>query len=287
MPDDYRIKQFFNKGLFDSLLTHNGGNAAKNLIYATKAGYIDNNIKVTLNTIFPVNSVIYIGKNPYAIGDVQWTSGNWILNVKHNNDGIETNKINNSQSSNKLVKEEIIADKKLLYKFPNLVRFGNNYIGAFVGNTQQKMPNAASTNDSSSLSSSTTQEVSSNDSSSSSLSSSTTQEVSSNGTTRENMQLISTSSHNDLPLESMTNINPREQEILDNYIHELSLNFPKRDDPNFWRRQSFIDFFIKPKFTIIVNMIFKNLAENNTELMNAKRHGKETLIQEKIKHFYL
>ena len=82
IPKEYKIKEFFNKGLFQSLLNFNGGIPAKNLLQATNYGYIDNNIRVTLDTIFPVGSVIFIDKKPYSIGDVQWTSGDWKIDAK-------------------------------------------------------------------------------------------------------------------------------------------------------------------------------------------------------------
>jgi len=85
IPKEYKIKEFFNKGLFQSLLIHNGGMSASSLLQATRAGYIDNNIKITLDTIFPVGSVIYINKKPYAIGDVQWTNGDWKMDLKQKN----------------------------------------------------------------------------------------------------------------------------------------------------------------------------------------------------------
>ena len=88
IPSEYRTKQFFDKGLFNSLLNYNGRNEARSLLQATHLGYIDNNIKVTLDSIFPVNSVIYIGKKPYAIGDVQWTNGDWKIEVKQKKEEI-------------------------------------------------------------------------------------------------------------------------------------------------------------------------------------------------------
>ena len=96
-PEDLRQKQFFNKGLFDSLnnytLVQNSSSRAKNLNQASHYGYIDNNIKVTLNTIFPDDSVIYIAGNPYVIADVQWTSGDWRVDVKQKKEEIDINKI--------------------------------------------------------------------------------------------------------------------------------------------------------------------------------------------------
>ena len=52
-------------------------NTVTNLLQATKYGYIDNNIKMTLDALFSVGSVLYLNKQPYAIGYVQWTQGDW------------------------------------------------------------------------------------------------------------------------------------------------------------------------------------------------------------------
>jgi len=101
IPQEYKIKEFFNKGLFQSLLNYTGGTPAKDLIHATRYGYVDNNINVTLNSIFPVGSVIYIDKKPYVIADHQWTTGDW--------------KIKGTESQ--------------LRNFPNSVIVGNNYSG--------------------------------------------------------------------------------------------------------------------------------------------------------------
>lgn len=89
IPEEYRIKQFFNKGLFQSLLNYNGGTPAKSLLQATRNGYVDNNINVTLNSIFPVGSVIYIGKKPYVIADHQWTKGDWKIYIKQKKEEID------------------------------------------------------------------------------------------------------------------------------------------------------------------------------------------------------
>jgi hypothetical protein len=129
IPKEYRIKQFFNKGLFQSLLTYNGGSPSKNLNYATRAGYVDNNIKVTLDNIFPVNSVIYIGKNPYAIGDIQWTTGDWRIEVKQKKVEIDPNKITDPRLYTELVREEIISGEEQLNQLPKSLIVGNNYSG--------------------------------------------------------------------------------------------------------------------------------------------------------------
>ena len=56
-------KQFFNKGLFESLHNFTDGRKANTLLEATRNNYVDNNIKITLDTIFPENSLLYINKN--------------------------------------------------------------------------------------------------------------------------------------------------------------------------------------------------------------------------------
>jgi hypothetical protein len=104
IPEEYRIKQFFNKGLFQSLLNYTGATPAKDLLQATRYGYVDNNINVTLNSIFPVGSVIYIDNKEYVIADHQWTRGDW--------------KIKGSRSQ--------------LTQLPKSVIVGNNYTGPSV-----------------------------------------------------------------------------------------------------------------------------------------------------------
>ena len=129
IPKDYRIKEFFNKGLFQSLLNFNGATPAKNLLQATRNGYVDNNIKVTLNTIFPIGSVINIGKKPYAIGDVQWTTGDWKIEVKQKKEEVDLNKVTDPNLYMQLVREEIISGEEQLNQLLPSVLSGVNYSG--------------------------------------------------------------------------------------------------------------------------------------------------------------
>jgi hypothetical protein len=127
IPKEYRIKQFFNIGLFQSLLNFNGGTPANSLLQATRNGYVDNNIKVTLNSIFPVGSVIYIDKKPYAIADYQWTTGDWKIDIKQKKQEIEQDKVTEPQLYSQLGKDEIITGEEQLNKMPKDVLFGTNY----------------------------------------------------------------------------------------------------------------------------------------------------------------
>jgi hypothetical protein len=91
VPAELRIKQFFNKGLFESLLRYHGSapiqesTAKLSLEKARKYGYFNNNIKVTLDTLFKYGTVIYVDKNtknPYVIADNQNTIGDWKIDAK-------------------------------------------------------------------------------------------------------------------------------------------------------------------------------------------------------------
>ncbi len=119
IPEDLRKKQFFNKGLFQSLLNYTNKSPAKNLNQAAQQGYIDNNIKVTLETIFPDYSSIYIGGKPYVITDVQWTNGSWNVDTKR--------KLIEPKLYHVAVKDEIISgEQQLKMLSPSLIN-GPNY----------------------------------------------------------------------------------------------------------------------------------------------------------------
>jgi hypothetical protein len=67
VPPDIRIKQFFYRNLFDSLLRYNKVQPVKTLDQAFKNGIINNNIIVTLNTLFAERNKLYVGAKPYTI----------------------------------------------------------------------------------------------------------------------------------------------------------------------------------------------------------------------------
>ena len=93
--DDLAKSQFFDKGMFQTLVNRNLSsifNSTKvglptdtdstKIEKAKEAGIIDNNIKVTLRTLFRPNSVIYIGNKPYTIYSYHWDKGDWKVNTK-------------------------------------------------------------------------------------------------------------------------------------------------------------------------------------------------------------
>jgi hypothetical protein len=49
---------------------------------ATQTGIVDNNIQVTLNTLFPVGGHLYLDNQVYTIGYVGWEKGDWKIEPK-------------------------------------------------------------------------------------------------------------------------------------------------------------------------------------------------------------
>jgi hypothetical protein len=330
IPDEYRVKQFFNKGLFYSLLNYNGGTPARNLIYATRAGYVNNNIKVTLDTIFPLNSVIYIGKNPYVIADVQWSSGDWKLDVKHKKAEIDLSKITNPLLYNNLVREELIIGEQQLDELPQSVTVGDNYNGPPIARGPPVAPAAVAPSTQQSEASALPPSIppALPPSAPPALPPSIPPALPPSAPpalppsappalppsvppalppsvpppalppippTDEEQQVElpprvpprnALLLNNDEIEQRFEDINPREQEILDNYISGLNFNIPRRNSVGYRTRQQFISFFTESKFTYVVNTIYKNLADNNTERDNAERTDRETDIQNRIKYFY-
>jgi len=79
MPSDYRVKQFFSNGLFESLIVYNNVKPVKDMKHAKYKGVIDNNIRITLDILFSPKSILYINKNPYTVIGFNWQKGDWSL----------------------------------------------------------------------------------------------------------------------------------------------------------------------------------------------------------------
>jgi len=129
VPENLRKKQFFNKGLFESLINYTSPTKAPSLLLATQNGIVDNNIKVTLDTIFPENSVLYINKSPYVISDLQWSKGDWNIDKKIKEINIDINKISNPYLYQSVAKENIIAGETQLKTLSPSIVYGPNYNG--------------------------------------------------------------------------------------------------------------------------------------------------------------
>jgi hypothetical protein len=83
IPDNLKIEEFFNKGLFQSLIFAHGNQSEPfTLEQATQNGIIDDNIQITLDTLFSTNNHFFIHDDTYTIADYQWKTGDWRINVK-------------------------------------------------------------------------------------------------------------------------------------------------------------------------------------------------------------
>lgn len=128
VPENLRVKEFFNRGLFNSLVNLHGLQREKSLAEATYYGYIDNNIQVTLDTIFPPNGLIYINKTPYRIADVKWRKGDWRIATKNVDiPPLDSSKIRDPILFQSVVEDEIISGEEQMANLPDNVVFGSSY----------------------------------------------------------------------------------------------------------------------------------------------------------------
>jgi hypothetical protein len=134
VPPEYRIKQFFNKGLFESLLRYhetipiNEATPKASLEKARKYGNFNNNVNVTLNTLFKTGSVLYIDKKPYVIADKQEINGDWRIDAKPADTDIVTiynNSANNIYAVEEGKRREVLVNAELAnFKGENWIERG-------------------------------------------------------------------------------------------------------------------------------------------------------------------
>jgi hypothetical protein len=79
--------QFFEAAEFDSMLNRILSDfrymqKPRTLQQAFNEGIIDNNINITLNTLFKPNNLFYLNKYPYTIVSKRWASGAWDIDKK-------------------------------------------------------------------------------------------------------------------------------------------------------------------------------------------------------------
>ena len=128
VPENIRILEFFSKGLFESLINAHGNKKIITLEQAKKSKIIDNNIQVTLNTLFPTNGILYIKGEPYAIADVQWTKSDWKIDRKLKEiPEIDVNKISDPIMFNAITKNNILEGNKQLQQLPKDLIYGSNF----------------------------------------------------------------------------------------------------------------------------------------------------------------
>jgi hypothetical protein len=85
---------FLDKSYFNTLLSyHKSQKWIKNITLeqAHQEGNVDNNIKITLKYVFETRSLIYLKDDPYSIGALNWTNGDWKLDTKEKAQALSTN----------------------------------------------------------------------------------------------------------------------------------------------------------------------------------------------------
>ena len=128
VPENIKVLEFFNKGLYESLINAHGNKKPITLEQAKKSKIIDNNIQITLNTLFPTNGILYIKGEPYAIADVQWTKSDWKIDRKTKEiPEIDVNKISDPITFNAITKNQVLEGNKQLLMLPKDVIYGVNF----------------------------------------------------------------------------------------------------------------------------------------------------------------
>ena len=122
---------FLEKSYFNTLLSyHKSTNWIQNvtLEQAHQAGYVDNNIKITLKYVFEPRSLIYFKDEPYSIGALNWTTGDWKLDAKEKSQPLPTY---NPFLRSAMITTRILSGEKELQALrklhPNLIQ-GPNYV---------------------------------------------------------------------------------------------------------------------------------------------------------------
>ena len=128
VPESIRIMEFFNKGLFESLINSHGNKKQITLDQAKKNKIIDNNIQITLNNLFPTNGILYIKGESYAIADLQWTRSDWKIDRKIKEiPQIDVNKISDPLTYSNVVKNEVLLANNQLEQLPKDLLYGSNF----------------------------------------------------------------------------------------------------------------------------------------------------------------
>jgi hypothetical protein len=86
-PPDSKYTQFFEANQFDSLVNRTlsrlfSMQKIRNLEEATKENLINENIQITLSSLFKRNGLFYINKRPYSILDRHWKTNSWEIDTK-------------------------------------------------------------------------------------------------------------------------------------------------------------------------------------------------------------
>jgi hypothetical protein len=123
-PPSELYTQFFDKGGFDSLISRTlstslFGQGKRTIEQATDEGYVDNNIKVTLNQLFKSGNRFYIKGQPFTINSYDWNYGDWKVGTKNIERRFATSGSSYGEGINSMMQvkfsnqEEAVADQEL------------------------------------------------------------------------------------------------------------------------------------------------------------------------------
>jgi len=116
LPFSERRNYFTNDALFLSLISKK--KKARTLKEAIRKDYINHNIRLTLDALFPPHSMVTIDGRPYTVLDYQWTPGDWKMEVK-------TPSV--KKSVKKVEKKKEAEQHTLLKSMPESEWMGENY----------------------------------------------------------------------------------------------------------------------------------------------------------------
>ena len=80
LPETEKFTQFFSKSEFNSLIQRtlsNGSQPKMDLVKAKNSGIVDNNIRVTLDTLFKSGNSFYLNGKRFTIYSYEWEKGDW------------------------------------------------------------------------------------------------------------------------------------------------------------------------------------------------------------------
>ena len=128
-PPEALYTQFFEANQFDSMIYRTLSSffnmqSKIDLEDAAKNGTVNNNINLTLQTLFKPNNLFYINRIPYTIVDKHWTFGEWRIDTKPDSKIVPPySKFSTSKNARQEADKELEALEKA---YPNAMEGNQN-----------------------------------------------------------------------------------------------------------------------------------------------------------------
>jgi len=129
VPEDLRIKQFFDANLFKSLVNSHASTRSDSIGKAMYDGYVEHNISIMLKLLFNQNEHIYINKKQYTIVDNDCDNNSWRIGVKSKKISDFDTKRATGPYANMVIYEEIERGNQQLKRLKDDEAYGPNYTG--------------------------------------------------------------------------------------------------------------------------------------------------------------